>query len=101
LQTAIQIGETKPGEKPYATYELACAQALCSALIGERTSKPTARDRSAKHYADQAIEALRQAVAEGWENLTWMKADPDLDALRTRKDFQNVLESVDKKTERE
>ncbi|MFL5244808.1 MAG: protein kinase domain-containing protein [Gemmataceae bacterium] len=92
LQKAVQIGETNAwGEKPFSTYELACARALCSALIGERKTELAREEKTNKRrYADQAMEALRQAVGEGWANAAWMKKDPDLDALRDRPDFQKA-----------
>src|SRR5207244_839288 len=94
LQKAVEICERNPwGEKPYSTYELACVRALCSTLVGEGKSKLTAAEQAEKRrYADQAMEALRQAVAEGWGNVPWMEKDPDLDALRDRADFRKLLE---------
>lgn len=69
-------------------------------MVGEGNPRPTAAVREARRrYADRAMEALRQAVGEGWENLTWMRSDPDLDALRGRDDFQKLLAGLaDKKT---
>jgi len=40
------------------------------------------------------MEALQQAVKEGWENLAWMKKDHDLDALRGRDDFEALLAAL-------
>lgn len=98
LKEAVRIGETSPGEPPYSTYGLACARALCSAAVGEGKAVPTAEEQATKQrYADQAMEALRQAVAGGWENLPWMKIDPDLDSLRSRDDFQVLIRSLEDK----
>jgi hypothetical protein len=81
----------------YSTYELACARALCSTAIAEANPKPPAAEQEAKRrYADQAMEALRQAVAEGWGNLPWMRKDPDLEALRGP-DFDKLLAGVEAK----
>jgi tetratricopeptide (TPR) repeat protein len=94
LREAVEIGEKNPFalDKPHSTYELACARALCSALAGE----PKLEER----YADQAITALHQAVREGWGNVAWMDKDPDLDALRGRKEFTSLLAELKKKHER-
>jgi serine/threonine-protein kinase len=102
LKRAAHIGETDPGgEKPQTTYELACACALCSAVVGEGKAELTSAEQEAKeNYAKQAMEALRHAVAEGWENVPWMKIDPDLDALRARADFQQLLTELEKNQER-
>jgi tetratricopeptide (TPR) repeat protein len=98
FQKAVEIG-TNPGhEKPLVTYELACARALCSAVLGEGKAELTAEEQAAKRrYADQAMEALRQAVKEGWENVTWMRKDPDLNALRQRPDLQQLLAELEAK----
>jgi hypothetical protein len=37
------------------------------------------------------MDALRQAVAAGYHNVSWMKRDPDLDLLRARSDFQLLM----------
>jgi tetratricopeptide (TPR) repeat protein len=94
LQKAVEIGETNPGgEKPYTTYELACALALCSAVVGEGKAKLTAAEQTEKDgYGDRAMKKLRQAIAEGWVNVSWMKQDPDLDALPPRDDFKKLLD---------
>ncbi len=42
-------------------------------------------------YADQAMEALRLAVEQGYEDLARLKKDPDLDPLRERADFKRLL----------
>jgi serine/threonine-protein kinase len=93
LQKAVKIGETDPGgDKPFTTYELACARALCSAASAERQVKDS--------YADKAMEALGQAVAEGWVNVPWIKRDPDLDALRNLTEFKKLLVELEDKASR-
>jgi hypothetical protein len=37
--------------------------------------------------AGQALQTLRRAIAEGYEDYGWMKHDPDLDALRENPEF--------------
>jgi serine/threonine-protein kinase len=102
LKQAVQIGETNPGEKPYSLYELACARALCCAVVGAEKPRPTAEEQEAKRgYADKAMEALREAIAEGWENVPWMKKDPDLDALRDRADYRKLLADLEEKHQQE
>ncbi len=92
LQEAVRIGRTNPGEKPYSTYELACALALCGATTGEGESTPSAEVQAEKHQlADQAVASLRQAIADGWHNAAWMTVDPDLDSIRSRTDFQALV----------
>ncbi|HEY3295066.1 MAG TPA: PHB depolymerase family esterase [bacterium] len=56
-------------------YNLACCYAL------------------AKH-PDEALAALQRAAAAGWSDAGHTSEDPDLESLRTRKDFQSVLEQI-------
>ena len=37
--------------------------------------------------AQRAIEALRQGIANGYEDYGWMRNDPDLASLRDNPDF--------------
>jgi hypothetical protein len=41
--------------------------------------------------AARAIEALRTAISAGYANLSGLKADSDLEALRSHADFQALL----------
>jgi serine/threonine-protein kinase len=103
LQTAARTGETNPGgQKPFTTYELACARALCSAMVGEGKSELTPAERAAKRrYADEALAALQQAIAEGWANVAWTDKDPDLDVLRGRPEFERLMRDLGGKLKRE
>lgn len=70
-------------------------------MIGEGKAGLTAAEREAKRrYADQAMEALSKAVHEGWQDVSWMKKDPDLDALRGRPDFRKLLADLEAKQDR-
>ena len=87
---------------PYSLYELACARALCSAVVGEGKAELTAAEQETKNrYADQAMEALHKAVAGGWKPVTWIKTDPDLDAIRSRADFQAQIRLLEDKQKTE
>jgi hypothetical protein len=41
--------------------------------------------------ADRAVAQLRRAVAGGFRNVAHMRADTDLDALRSRDDFRLLM----------
>jgi hypothetical protein len=41
------------------------------------------------------MEALRQAVLAGYANLEELRIDPNLNALRPRRDFQALLRRVE------
>jgi len=53
---------------------------------------PIALDAAAKkRYADEAMAALRTAVAAGWSNAPHTARDADLAPLRDRADFRQLL----------
>jgi hypothetical protein len=55
-------------------------------------SAPTPEEESnMRVHADQAMATLRRAVAVGYSNVTGLRADPDLDPLRSRLDFRLLL----------
>ena len=51
-------------------------------------------------HAVQAVTLLRQAFAAGYKDAAHMRKDTDLNALRSRPDFQKLLEELEKKQER-
>ncbi|HWE38619.1 MAG TPA: serine/threonine-protein kinase [Isosphaeraceae bacterium] len=68
-------------------YNAACEFALCAApagLGGEERSR----------YANEAMDALRAAVASGWRDGAHTLRDADLDALRDRPDFRRLLDDL-------
>jgi serine/threonine protein kinase/tetratricopeptide (TPR) repeat protein len=52
---------------------------------------PDERRRCAQVYADRAVELLRQALAKGYRDLNQLKGDEDLNPLRQRADFRELL----------
>ena len=53
------------------------------------------RQAAIEFYADQAMAMLRDAVATGWKDTAQMKKDTNLDALRQREDFQQLLKDLE------
>jgi serine/threonine protein kinase len=76
-------------------YDLACVCALAAAKV---TGDP--RPRLADQYATRAVELLRQAVAKGYKNAAHMKQDKDLDALRGRQDFTELVAKLESAKEK-
>ena len=66
----------------------ACAYAVSAQLA---TDDPSL----AESYAARAVMLLRQALVKGYENAARMKTDPELHALRSREDFQNLMGEVE------
>jgi serine/threonine-protein kinase len=71
-------------------YDLACVRSLSSVLVRSDGSAAAAAARS-QRLADRAVEALRQAVAGGYQDLAWIEHDTDLDPLRSRDDYKALI----------
>ena len=79
---------------PGSLTDVACCLATCSAMVaaGKPADTLTAQERSLREqYANQALEALRQAVAQGYRNVVNLETEPDLDALRDQPGFKSLL----------
>jgi tetratricopeptide (TPR) repeat protein len=75
-------------------YDLACIRSLSSKLV--RSDGPsTAAEARSRRLADQAVEALRQCIAGGYQDLTWIEKDTDLDPLRSRDDFKALIAGLE------
>ena len=65
-------------------YNSACVFAQCAAATKDD-------DTRQQKYADRAMEMLNQAVKAGWKDATQTGKDTDLDPLREREDFKQLL----------
>jgi hypothetical protein len=66
-------------------YNAACVYALAA-----RLARP-ADAAGADSHARQAVLLLRRAVAKGFKDLAHFEADPDLEDLRSREDFRQLI----------
>jgi hypothetical protein len=73
-------------------YNAACYIARCVPLA-ERDPKLGAEERqkTSDEYGRLAVQQLRQAIQAGYRDVKHMKADSDLDPLRPRQDFRELL----------
>jgi serine/threonine-protein kinase len=79
-------------------YNLACVYGLCAAASGKDPKLPSnERHSRANGYATQGVELLRQAIAKGYKNMDAIKTDSDLDCLRGRDDFKQLIAGLPKK----
>jgi serine/threonine-protein kinase len=94
LRRAVAIMERLTNLQPdgYNLYNLACFRSLLSGIAAEPGSGLEPAD--ARALGDQAVEALRRAVAAGLRDVAFMHKDTDLDALRLRPDFQMLIMDV-------
>jgi hypothetical protein len=79
----LAANATEPGH----LYAAACGYALCVSLTDTADAK--------EKRALRAIALLRQAVARGYKDAAHMKRDTDLDALRGRDDFKQLLAEME------
>ena len=71
LREAAQAQELSPND-PLMLYNVAC--------VYSRLGEPR-----------RAVEALGQAISAGYENFSWLRNDPDLDALREDAGFKELM----------
>jgi tetratricopeptide (TPR) repeat protein/tRNA A-37 threonylcarbamoyl transferase component Bud32 len=77
---------------PASLYNSACYQSLFAAAILKDPKTPAIdAPRLSRLTADSAMEWLRRAIAAGYSDVANIEKDPDLDALRERDDFKQLL----------
>jgi serine/threonine protein kinase len=82
--------EKRKGTDAGSLYDSACYRAVSAAAVRAADKSPEGA-KQASAEADRAMVWLKQAVAAGWNKAAHMEADPDLDALRDRADFKELL----------
>jgi hypothetical protein len=55
---------------------------------------PPERDKLQVQYADRAMSFLKKAVSEGYRNTAVLRQDHNLDSLRAREDFKQLLANL-------
>jgi tetratricopeptide (TPR) repeat protein len=93
-RAAVEVEQVLKGEKDGAVfYNAAC---FYSQVSGRENVK-----EKAGRYATRAVELLQQAQAAGYFQATarvaWMKRDSDLDPIRNREDYRQLLKRVEEK----
>jgi serine/threonine protein kinase/tetratricopeptide (TPR) repeat protein len=75
---------------PRSLYNAACYRAVTAAVVRASDKSPSGAS-AASAEADRAMAWLQQAIAGGYDNLALLKKDADLDVLRDRADFRELL----------
>src|SRR5262249_55732566 len=84
-------------DSPQDEFTAACLLAGCTRLAEKDQRLPAERRQElAQAYTERAATFLRQAVAKGYKNLEALKKHPDLEPLRSRRDFQALIASLEK-----
>jgi serine/threonine protein kinase/tetratricopeptide (TPR) repeat protein len=92
-QTAAMWENLKRTEAD-SLYQAACMRAVTAAVFRADDESPEG-SQQADAEADRAMAWLKQAVAAGFNNAARLKQDRDLDALRDRADFAELLAKVE------
>jgi serine/threonine protein kinase/tetratricopeptide (TPR) repeat protein len=73
-------------------YDVACVYSLAAATVREDMKlRSPDRNHIAEDYAIRAVATLKDALGKGYKDLDHVKKDPDLQALHSRADFQELL----------
>jgi serine/threonine protein kinase/tetratricopeptide (TPR) repeat protein len=92
LQQARALMEKLPQPNGEDQYNLARVRAQLSRLAGSGQTALSASEQAERHrYLDQAVDALRNAIASGYRGLAELKKDTSLDPLRDRDDFHKLV----------
>ena len=82
--------ENKKSVKGLFFYNAACAYSRAIEQVEGKPDLPD-RDKLRETYRNQAIADLKESVAQGFEDYTWMAKDPDLKPLHGEADFKKIL----------
>jgi hypothetical protein len=92
----FSAGSQLGGQRCSPDAYLASDLALCAGLVGK--GELTAQEQAERRrYADQSVEALRQAVAAGFRDVERLNKNQYFDALRARDDFKKLLAELAEK----
>ena len=107
FQRAVDLYESMPDLDDRSEYSLACNLALSVPLIGVKNGMQGTVDAAKLSKADQlrrerygsrVVEVLRRILERGSLDLDVLQSDTDLDPIRDRNDFQELLKNVEEKT---
>lgn len=94
---AVEVGQAFSQSGDH-TYHAACYGARAVPLAAQdQTLSSQERAALADRYGKQAVELLTRSIQLGWKERHHMFLDGDLDPLRPRKDFQELLTDLDKR----
>src|SRR5439155_24423974 len=94
-QELILFARKHPGN----LFHPACGVAWCPpAVTSDPLKSPPTNDQVPKSdYADQALAALRQAVASGFKDTKALETNPDLEPLRSYPAYKDFLNQIAKR----
>jgi tetratricopeptide (TPR) repeat protein len=74
-------------------YRAACGYALCVWSVGAAAGQELTPEltRRREEYAQKCVAALREAIKQGFDSPSELQNNPELDAVRDRPDFQQLV----------
>jgi serine/threonine protein kinase/tetratricopeptide (TPR) repeat protein len=86
------------GDPPKDTYEAAWLLSRCIRFVAKHDKLDDVQRKDAvQFYADASMKLLRDAVSKGYKDVAEMKKSTELDPLRQREDFRNLLTELEEK----
>jgi hypothetical protein len=81
-------------DESHLLYFVATGYAVCAETVAENEEAAGAEQAELlKHYGRLAVETLRSAIDHGYEVTAELELDPDLDGIRDRPDFRELLKA--------
>jgi len=74
---------------------------LCVPAVNDAGLAPAERKSLTEKYSARAVALLRHAVKAGYKDVEHLEKDSDLDPLRARSDFQQLLRETKPDPKRE
>jgi eukaryotic-like serine/threonine-protein kinase len=91
FRLAREVLEQIPRETPEQLFDLATVYAALSASSADAPEPPGSDTAERQQNADLSVATLKKAFDAGYQNLRELQSNQDLDPLRIRPDFQEIL----------
>jgi hypothetical protein len=89
-------------DDPEMLYWMAGGVAECAALVGQGQPQLTsAAQDERRRYADETLALLRRAVEHGFRDAERLRGTKELEPVRERKDFQDLLAGLEERAKRD
>jgi flagellar biosynthesis/type III secretory pathway protein FliH len=97
---ARKLVEATPADS-WICYNAACCYALCAAAVapGKPDEQLNGEEQELRQqYINQSVAAVQQSVQNGWRDAMSLTTDPDLDPVRSTREFLDLVEAVNQLT---
>lgn len=87
--------ENRGASTGYFAYNTACVYGVALEMLRKKAGTeeaPENLEQLEKKYEDKAINALKRSVRNQFDQLDWMRKDPDLNSLHDNEEFRKISE---------